>query len=146
MEMQWMGLALITAIAGAACAMASAALVRSMRRALIDKQLETDRQLSTMAATLRALQVHVEELGGTHARHAEAEAASQAIGNEAEQKRESPEPETVAVLTAAAATFMGKKARIRTAQLLPAEQSGAGTWAQQGRASVQTSHDPRSRR
>jgi hypothetical protein len=55
-------------------------------------------------------------------------------------------PEIVAALTAAATAFLGKKARVRSAQLLPGEQENAGAWAQQGRVIVQTSHNMRPRR
>ncbi len=48
-------------------------------------------------------------------------------------------PEILAVLSAAVAAFLGKKARIRRASLISA---GAGnSWAQQGRVFVQASHN-----
>jgi len=55
-----------------------------------------------------------------------------------------PEPaelseETLAVLTAAVAAFLGKHARVRRARLAPRAASGA--WAQQGRVFVQASHN-----
>jgi hypothetical protein len=139
--MWWMGLALITAIGGAACAVVSAGMVRAMRRALDEKQRETDRRLSAMAATVETLQARVAELGGP----ATAQSAVFPAGNAAGQKQELAEAETVAVLAAAAATFIGKEVRVRSAQAMPEAQNGAGNWAQQGRAFVQTSHNPRSR-
>ncbi|MGO9325007.1 MAG: hypothetical protein ACLP07_10635 [Terracidiphilus sp.] len=145
MRVHWTDWALLTALAGAACVAIYAAMARAMRRAVAEKQRETDRQLSAMAATVSALQARVAELGGLQVQQGESAAASAKADILAEQKQESPEAETVAVLSAAAATLLGKKARIRSVQLLPAEQSGAGTWAQQGRAFVQTSHNPRSR-
>ncbi len=54
-------------------------------------------------------------------------------------------PETVAALTAAAAAFLNKKARIRSANLAPAAQDSAGAWAQQGRVIVLGSHNFRPR-
>jgi hypothetical protein len=144
LKVHWTDWALMTALAGAACLAVYAAMARAMRRAVTEKQRETDRQLSAMAVTVSALQARVAELAGMQARHAESAAATRA-GDSAGETLGAPEPETVAVLAAAATTMLGKKARIRSAQLLPAEQSGAGTWAQQGRAFVQTSHNPRSR-
>jgi methylmalonyl-CoA carboxyltransferase large subunit len=43
--------------------------------------------------------------------------------------------ELIAVIGAAIAAFLGKKAHIRQIRLL-----GAATWAQQGRATIQASH------
>lgn len=133
------------ALAGAIGVAVYAAMARAMRLAVAEKQRETDRQLRALVATVSALQARVAELGGLQAQRSEGTEVAAEPEVMAAQKQESPEAETVAVLTAAAATFLEKKARIRSAQLLPAEQSGAGTWAQQGRASVQTSHNPRSR-
>jgi hypothetical protein len=113
-----------------------------MRRALTEKQRESDRQWSAMAATVRALQARVAELGGTETE--QSESGVSAGVTKAMRRPGSPEPETIAVLTAAATAFLGQNARIRSAQAIP--QSGAGTWAQQGRTVVQTSHNPRSRR
>jgi hypothetical protein len=47
--------------------------------------------------------------------------------------------ETLAILTAVVAAVLGKKARIRGARLMPAGATAA--WAQQGRASIQASHN-----
>jgi methylmalonyl-CoA carboxyltransferase large subunit len=47
-------------------------------------------------------------------------------------------PETIMILSAAVAAVLGKKARIRSARLMPSTPSTA--WAQQGRASIQASH------
>ncbi|MGB8031643.1 MAG: hypothetical protein WCF30_18475 [Terracidiphilus sp.] len=145
MRIHWTEWALLAAIAGAACLAVYSAMARAMHRTVAEKQRETDRQLSAMAETVKALQARVAELGGLKVQQSESAAASAKAEGMAAQKEEPLEAETVAVLTAAAATFLGKKARIRSAQILPAEQSGAGKWAQQGRAFVQTSHDPRSR-
>jgi hypothetical protein len=119
-----------------------------MRRAVGEKQRETERQLGAMATTVKALQTRVAELGGQEAlraRSSERAATFNAAEKEGGQKQESSEPEIVAVLTAAASTFLGKKAHVRSAEQAPAERSSAGAWAQQGRSFVQTSHNPRSR-
>jgi alcohol dehydrogenase class IV len=148
LKLHWTEWSVVTAVVGAACMAVYAAMARAMRRAVAEKQRETERQLSAMATTVNALQARVAELGGLHAMPApQGESAANSIPaeNEGGQKQESPEPEIVAVLTAAASTFLGKKARVRSAQLAPAEPSSAGAWAQQGRAFVQTSHNPRSR-
>lgn len=48
-------------------------------------------------------------------------------------------PETIMILTAAVAAFLGKRARIRGARLVRTAPSNA--WAQQGRVFVQASHN-----
>src|SRR5579863_9225470 len=142
--MQWIWWALVMTVAVACCLTVYAAMTRMMRRAVAEKQQEFDRQWSVMAATVRALQVRVAELGGLNAE--QSRNAVLAGDGSATLMQRSPEPETIAVLTAAATAFLGQKARIHSAQIAPGAQSRAGTWAQQGRASVQTSHNPRSRR
>jgi len=148
LKLHWTEWSVVTAVVGVACMAVYAAMARAMRRAVAEKQRETERQLSAMATTVNALQARVAELGGLNAMPApQGESAANSIPaeNKGGQKQESPEPEIVAVLTAAASTFLGKKAHVRSAQLAPAEPSSAGAWAQQGRAFVQTSHNPRSR-
>jgi hypothetical protein len=151
-KVQWTEWLAVTALVGATCAAVDAGLMaglmRAMRRAVAEKQQETERQLSAMATTVKALQTRVAELGRLNAalvQKGEGAATSITTENEGGQIQESPEPEIVAVLTAAASTFLGKKANVRSAQLAPAERSSAGAWAQQGRAFVQTSHNPRSK-
>ncbi len=148
MKFHWTEWLVVTALVGAACVAVYAAMARAMRRAVAERQRETKRQLNAMAATVKALQARVAELGGRNAMPAqqgESAATFSAAEIEDGQKPESPRPEIVAVLTAAASTFLGKKAHVRSAQLTPADAGSAGAWAQQGRAFVQTSHNPRSR-
>ncbi|MGA2590315.1 MAG: hypothetical protein ABSH32_10400 [Bryobacteraceae bacterium] len=57
---------------------------------------------------------------------------------EPEQTGEVP-PETILILSAAVAAFLGKRARIRSARLVRTAPSNA--WAQQGRVFVQASHN-----
>jgi hypothetical protein len=147
-KLHWTEWFLVTALVGATGAAVYAGLMRAMRRVVGEKHRETERQLSAMATTVKALQARVAELGRLNAtlvQQGGGAATSIAAESEGGQKQESPEPEIVAVLTAAATTFLGKKARVRSAQLAPADAGSAGAWAQQGRASVQTSHNPRSR-
>ena len=48
-------------------------------------------------------------------------------------------PETITILTAAVAAFLGKRVRVRGARLVRTAPSNA--WAQQGRVFVQASHN-----
>ncbi len=141
--------AVMSAIAGAGCLAIYAGLERVLRRAVRERERDMDRELNAMATTVKALQARVAELSRLQAsRVQETEVAVIAKPAEtaglAEQAR--TKPEIVAALTAAATAFLGKKARVRSAQLLPnTQQDSAGAWAQQGRMIVQTSHNPRQR-
>lgn len=152
MKLHWTELAVVTLLAGAGCVAIYAGLTRALRRAVRERQREMERQLSAMATTVKALQARVAELGRLQGARAQeitvvpGAAAPQRAGapeNEAARKKEPVKPEIVAALTAAATTFLGRKARIRSARLLPPEQDSAGAWAQQGRVIVQTSHNLR---
>jgi len=145
--------AVMTVIAGAGCAAIYAGLrsglTSAVRRAVEERQGDMERQLNAMATTVKALQARVTELSRLQAvRVQEAEVAVIATpaGTAGHAKQAQTKPEIVAALTAAATAFLGKKARVRSAQLLPnTQQDSAGAWAQQGRMIVQTSHNPRQR-
>jgi len=55
-------------------------------------------------------------------------------------------PKTLSVIAAAVTEFLGKKVRIRSARMLPTPYA-VTRWAEQGRVTVQTSHNitPRGR-
>jgi hypothetical protein len=55
----------------------------------------------------------------------------------AEAAEEQIPAETLAMIAAAVTAFLGKKVRIRAAQLIPA----VNTWGQTGRAIIQASHN-----
>ncbi len=56
----------------------------------------------------------------------------------APKPREPLSAETIAVIAAAVTSFLGKKVKIHHAHLLD---SGSSSWAQQGRAIIQASHN-----
>ena len=145
-NLHWTDGILIVAIAGLGCAAIYTGLERAVRCALKERQDGMERQLSAMATTVHALQMRVAELGRLQAERAEegeVTTISAAAENAGESKAVPVKPETVAALTAAATAFLGKKARVRSVQLLPSAQQTAGAWAQQGRVIVQTSHNLR---
>jgi uncharacterized membrane protein len=150
MKLHWTDWAVMTVIAGAGCvavyAGLRAGLTRAMRRAVEERQRDMERQLNAMATTVKALQARVAELNRLQAaRPVVGEVAVIAAPAETagQPKQAQTKPEIVAALTAAATAFLGKKARVRSAQLLPSAQENADAWAQQGRVIVQTSHNMR---
>jgi hypothetical protein len=56
--------------------------------------------------------------------------------------KEAPIPaETLAVIAAAAATFVGKRLRIRSFEQVPSTGTTVNRWSRQGRVLVQSSHN-----
>lgn len=145
MKMHWTDWAVTAIVVGAGCAVIYAGLTRAMRRVLAERQRDTDRQLNAMAAQVKVLQARVAELSRLEAGRAQ-EGEVTAMPAKVVRKEEATKPELVAVLTAAATAYLGKKTRLRSAQLLPAQTDSAGAWARQGRILVQTSHNLRSRK
>lgn len=148
MKVHWTDVAIATVLVASGCAAVYAGLARVIRRAVAQRELETDRQLDTLTMTVKALQARVAEMGASEpARRQEIDrdAVAGVAENMAGADREKIQPETLAVISAAVTAFIGKKARIRSAKALPPEQHSAGAWAQQGRVTVQTSHNPRPR-
>ena len=139
--------AVMTVIAGVGCVAIYAGLERVLRRAVRERQSDMERQLNAMATTVKALQARVVELSRLQAARPEASevAVIAAPAETASQpKQAQTKPEIVAALTAAATAFLGRKARVRSAESLPGpQQDSAGAWAQQGRVIVQTSHNLR---
>ncbi len=138
--------AVMTVMAGVGCVAIYAGLERILRRALREREREMERQLHAMATMVKALQARVAELSRVQPeRVAASEVAVIAASAKTarEPKPSQTKPEIVAALTAAATAFLGKKARVRSAQPLADPQDSAGAWAQQGRVIVQTSHNLR---
>ena len=65
--------------------------------------------------------------------------ATEQVVGEYEAAQEEVSLETIAIIGAAVTAFLGKKVRVRAARrIFP---SGTNSWAQQGRAIVQASHN-----
>ena len=112
-------------------------------RALSERQLATERQLGELAGTLRALQARVEELSAA-APVVQAKATT-AANEPAYGGRAEVTPEMLVVIAAAVTAFLGKKVRIRSAKVLQSPYEVVNPWSQQGRVSVQASHNFRPR-
>lgn len=91
----------------------------------------------SVAETLRAMS---EQLAALNQRVAALEAAAQPVVAVAGTPAEAPkdagvDEETLLVISAAIAAFLGKTPRIRQIRLV-----GSSAWARQGRVSIHTSH------
>ena len=116
-------------------------------RALSERQFATERQLGELADAVKALQARVDSLSAPAAMQSatapvtKADAAKEAAhGAKAEVT-----PEVLVVIAAAVTAFLGKKVRIRSAKVLQSPYEVVNPWSQQGRVSVQASHNFRSR-
>jgi len=69
-------------------------------------------------------------------------AAIEAVETETEQIP----PEILAVIAAAATAFLGANLRMMSAHILPSPHQPVSKWTRQGRASVQSSHNLRTKR
>ncbi|MGB8011893.1 MAG: hypothetical protein WCF68_09790 [Terriglobales bacterium] len=144
--------AMVTVLVGAVCVLTYVSLQRTLRRALFEQRQAFERQLDALASTLAALDKRVAELGmaqavrpaaapvnKTEAAPVAAELASPP------RKEEEVTPEMLVVIAAAVTAFLGKKVRIRSAQMLQSPYEIVNPWSQQGRVFVQASHNLRSR-
>lgn len=119
-------------------------------RALSERQFATERQLGELAGALKTLQARVAELSAPASSQpaatpvvktkADGTAKEAAHGAKAEVT-----PEVLVVIAAAVTAFLGKKVRIRSAKVLQSPYEVVNPWSQQGRVSVQASHNFRSR-
>ena len=97
--------------------------------------------------TRRRMQAEIEQLRSMIYEHMQKERdfrkhVTTAVPPAVAKTPEAPEevsPETLAVIAAAVAAYLGKSARVRGARPLPPEE--VSTWAQQGRVYIQASHN-----
>ncbi len=152
MAMNRVDLAAVTVLVAAGWAVAYAVLHRALRRTLAERQLETERQLGALAVAVGSLQTKVAELSLTRetppmvATEFDLEAAAATADESPQLDDEDVTAEIMAVISAAATAFLGKKVRILTAKLLQSPEEGVNAWSQQGRVFVQASHNLRSGR
>jgi len=145
------GLAVMAVLVGAGCVVSYVALRRTLRRAVSERQQATERQLSALAATLRALEARVAELTKppelqpAAAPVIEMEAAAPDVKEADHREKEEVTPEMLVVIAAAVTAFLLKNVRIRSAKTLQSFHEDVSPWSQQGRVFVQASHNLRSR-
>jgi hypothetical protein len=105
--------------------------------AIDERQQATESQLSELTAAVKALEARLAEL---------TKPTPAAVANPAAAPKEEVTPELLVVIAAAVTAFLGKKVRIRSAQLhRPASSQQANPWTLQGRVAIHSSHRPRLR-
>ena len=146
----------IAVVLGVGWALTYVSLRRTFRRTASALRLETERQLNALTSTLKALETRVAELSQPPAMRAatvpvpplvtKLEAATPAAKAVLQQtKEEEVSPEMLVVMAAAVTAFLGKRVRIRSAQMLQSPYEIVNPWSQLGRVIVQASHNLRSR-
>ena len=151
MELNLTDFVVIAVLVGLGCALSYVGLWLMLRQSASERQQATESQLSALTNALKSLEARVAEqsrppeLQTVVAPIVEAEAAPHAVNAVASQQKEKVTPETLVMIAAAVTAFLGKKVRIRSAKMLRTPREVANPWSQQGRASLQASHDLRSR-
>jgi hypothetical protein len=117
--------------------------VTALIQALSERQQATERQLSELGATVKALEARIATLEPAVAPAPKAVPAKPAAAPAPKAKKPEVSPEILVMLAAAATAFMGKEVRIRSAKMLQSPYEVINPWAQQGRVFIQASHHPR---
>jgi hypothetical protein len=116
-------------------------------QALTERQQRAERRLSELRTQINALEVRIAELSRSSAlRDAAAAQAKAAQTTPGKPIQAEVTPEILVVLAAAATAYLGKNVRVRSARELQSPYGTVNLWAQQGRVSVQASHNWRWRR
>jgi hypothetical protein len=115
-------------------------------QALTERQQTAERRLSELRTQINALEARIAELSQSPALRGAAAQARAAQTTPGKPIQAEVTPEILVVLAAAATAYLGKDARVRSARMLQSPYRIVNLWAQQGRVSIQASHNPRLRR
>jgi hypothetical protein len=113
-------------------------------QALTERQQTAERRLRELSRQIEALEARIAELSPPRdAAAAQAKTAQTTPGTPIQAEVTS---EIQVLLAAAATAYLGKNVRVRSARTLESPYGIVNPWAQQGRVSIQASHNPRLRR
>jgi hypothetical protein len=146
--LHWTDLAVILAIVGSGAAAGYFLSMRTLRRTLLDRQRELERRVTMLAEAMRSMELQLGEQGppseSTAAKKVEPELIC--IADPAHRRKQHEVPAEIQVAIAAAAVaVLGPSARVLSARAVRPEEA-VSPWSQQGRVSVQASHNLRVRR
>jgi hypothetical protein len=146
--LHWTDLALILAIVGSGGTVGYFLLMRTLRQAVLDRQRELERRVAMLAEVIRNMELRLSEQGPSlelaAGQGGEAESIRAAEPAHRQEGGEIPAEMKVAI-AAAAVAVLGPKARVLSAHAVRADDV-VNPWSQQGRVSVQASHNLRLRR
>jgi hypothetical protein len=122
--------------------------MRTLRLTVLDRQRELERRVAMLAEVMRSMELRLGEQGpsleSTASQDAEQELIRGADPAHRQEKGEVP-AEMKVVIAAAAVAVLGPKARVVSARAVRPDDA-VSPWSQQGRVSVQASHNLRLRR
>ena len=148
MTLHWTDLAVILAIVGSGAAAGYFLSMRTLRRTLLDRQRELERRVTMLAEAMRSMELQLGEQGpgseSTAANDAAPEIIPAAGPADRQEQGEIPAEMRVAIAAAAVAA-LGTNVRVLSARAVRPEEV-VSPWSQQGRVSVQASHNLRVRR
>lgn len=149
----WTDVVVMLAIVAAGCAASYLLVLRAVRRTVIEHQREIDRRLNSLTEVIALLETRLAEpevsSDSLSAEEIEAQsgggAAPPALLSETKPKPDPEEipPEIQVAIAAAAIAVLGPDAHVRSATVA---RNAVSPWSQQGRVSVQSSHNLRVRR
>lgn len=148
MTLHWTDLALILAIVGSGGTVGYFLLMRTLRRTMLDRQRELEHRVVMLAEMMRSMELRLGEQGSsselTAAQTAEPELIR--VADPDDRKEDSAIPAEMKVAIAAAGVaVLGSNVRVLSARAVRPDDI-VSPWSQQGRVSVQASHNLRLRR
>jgi hypothetical protein len=151
--LHWADAVVMLAIVAAGCAASYLLVLRAVRHTVFEHQREIDRRLTSLTEVIALLETRLAgpeaSTDALSAEEIEAQssgvAAAPALLSEARPKPNPEEipPEIQVAIAAAAIAVLGPDAHVRSAK---AVRNAVSSWSQQGRVSVQSSHNLRVRR
>ena len=148
MTLHWTDLALILAIVGTGGTAGYFLLVRTLRLTVLDRQRELEHRVAMLSEVIRNMELRLGEQGesseSTAVQDAEPELIRSADPADRQENSEIPAELQVAI-AAAAVAVLGRNARVLSARAVRRDDV-VSPWSQQGRVSVQASHNLRVRR
>jgi hypothetical protein len=147
--LHWTDLALIVAIVGSGSTVVYFLLMRTLRLTVLDRQRELEHRVAMLAEVMRSMELRLlgeqgPSLESTASQDAEQELILGADPAHRQEKGEVP-AEMKVVIASAAVAVLGPKARVVSARAVRPDDA-VSPWSQQGRVSVQASHNLRVRR
>ena len=145
MTLHWTDLAFILAIVGLGCTAAYFLLMHSIRLTVLDRQRELERRVTMIAEMMRSLELRLDEQGSSSESAAQDQVPELLGAADPAHLQEEVPAEMQVAIAAAAVAVLGPKARVLSARAVRPEEV-VSRWSQQGRMSVQASHNLRWRR
>ena len=148
MTLGWTDLALIATAMVAAWAAGYWVVLSRFQRTVTEHRREIERQFGLLDEAIKALETRITEHGALLQPVAQTLATELPVngaGSAGAPDEDEVTGEIRAVIAAAAVAFLGRNALLRSARLLPSTEA-VSAWTQQGRVTVQMSHNIRSRR